>query len=138
MFRPDCPHRTIFALATLTLAAGLTLTGCYATGRKVDQTRLAEFHPGHTTCVEIMEALGPATSSTVNSDGTRQIVYAYTQMQLRPESFIPIAGAFLRGGDTEHTQVLFECDRRGILQTYSATQGQTGIGTGLSSGAKQK
>ena len=116
----------------------LAVTGCTAAGRKVDQSRLAEFQPGHTTCIEIVQTLGPATHSTVNSDGTRQVVYEYMQTQLRPETFIPIAGYFVGGGDTEQTKVVFNCDRAGVLQAYSSTQGQVGVGTGLSSGAKQK
>ena len=70
--------------------------------------------------------------------GSEQLIYAYTQGQLKPESFVPILGSFVRGSTSETTTVTFECDARGVLQGYTATQGQDASGSGFISGGRQR
>lgn len=138
MYTFPSPSHTSRTLVTGALVALFTLGGCYASGRKVDQQTLVDLQPGLTTCLEIRQRYGVPTSAAVTSDGTQQLIYTYVQTQVRPETFIPIAGAFLRGGDTEQTQVVFDCDQKGVLTHYASTQGQLGSGTGFISGGKQK
>ena len=56
------------------------------------------------------------------------ISYAYYSIQTRPETFIPYAGALVGGADSENSVVMINFDKRGILQSYTSSQGSTGAG----------
>jgi outer membrane protein assembly factor BamE (lipoprotein component of BamABCDE complex) len=115
----------------------LVFTSCVSTGTKVDQDKLARFEKGKTTYAEVIQQFGKPTQSTVNSDGTRTVVYTYVQSQAKAANFIPIVGAFVGGVDTENTSVMMNFDKDSVLTNYSATQGSSSIGTGINSGARQ-
>src|SRR5882757_4441545 len=83
----------------LLLGAAVVLAGCVAGGVKVEERQLASFQKGQTTYAQVVGRLGAPTSSTLMPDGRRMIIYTYVQTQARPESFIPIVGAFVGGAD---------------------------------------
>jgi hypothetical protein len=114
-----------------------TLTGCYATGVKVREDQLAQLQRGTSTYSEVVQALGPPTSTTLHGDGSRDAVYTYNQVQANPVNFIPIVGSFLGGATSEHSSVTLAFDPAGRLVQYSTTHGSETVGTGLSSGARQ-
>jgi outer membrane protein assembly factor BamE (lipoprotein component of BamABCDE complex) len=124
--------RYVFVIVAL-----LAFTSCMSMGTKVDQDKLARFEKGKTTYAEVVQQLGKPTQSTLNSDGSRRIMYTYMQSQAKAANFIPIVGAFTGGADTENTNVMLEFDQNSVLTNYSATQGSTSMGTGLNSGARQ-
>src|SRR5262245_52723427 len=103
--RPSFLIRAGLAVATSAFAL-VPLAGCQAIGRKVDQAELVAFQPGVATCAQVVQRFGPPTNSTVTSDGTQQLTYSYQQMQINPVSFIPIASAFVRSADVEHTETV--------------------------------
>src|SRR5438132_8898818 len=119
------------------IVALFAFTACVSMGTKVDQDKLAQFQRGKTTYAEVIQQLGKPTQSTVNSDGTRKVVYTYMQSQAKAANFIPIVGAFAGGADTENTNVMLDFDRDSVLTNYSATQGSSSMGTGINSGARQ-
>ena len=124
--------RYVFVIIAL-----FALTACMSMGTKVDQEKLARFEKGKTTYTEVIQQLGKPTQSTVNSDGTRKVVYTYMQSQAKASNFIPIVGAFVGGADTENTNVTLDFDQNSLLTNYSATQGSSSMGTGINSGARQ-
>jgi len=118
---------------------GCGLAGCMATGTKVDESLLPRFVKGQTLCADVVAQIGkPPNRSTIRDDGTRQLLYSYTQAQIKAENLIPIVGPLLGGATAEETHTTFECDQRDVLVSYSSTQGQTEVGRGLMSGARQK
>jgi hypothetical protein len=104
----------------------------------VSHETLQQFQRGQTTYTEVVQALGPPTAHTLHADGTRQLVYSYTQSQANAANFLPVVGTFLAGAASEHTIVQMDFDAQGLLTHYTATEGSTAVGTGLSSGARQK
>jgi outer membrane protein assembly factor BamE (lipoprotein component of BamABCDE complex) len=106
-------------------------------GTKVDQDKLAQFQKGKTTYAEVVQQLGKPTQSTLNSDGSRRVMYTYMQSQAKAANFIPIVGAFTGGADTENTNVTLDFDQNSVLTNYSATQGSSSMGTGINSGSRQ-
>jgi outer membrane protein assembly factor BamE (lipoprotein component of BamABCDE complex) len=105
-------------------------------GKKVDQQQLARFEKGKTTYAEVIQQLGPPTQATVHYDGSRVVIYTYAQSQVKAASFIPLAGVFLGGADTENTSVILHFDTNALLTDYAATEGRTAIGTGMTSGQR--
>ena len=128
---------TCRALALAALATTLG-TGCYGAGKKIPQETLADMQPGTTTCLAVRLRYGPPTSSTLASGQGEQLIYAYSQMNIDPKSYIPVVGRFVSQSHSEMTTVTFQCDARGVLESYVATQGQDTLGTGFISGAPQK
>jgi len=118
----------IFSLCALALA------GCVASGVKVDEKQLSGFQKGKTTYSDVIAQLGTPTSSTLRSDGVRTVAYSYVQAQARPESFIPIVGAFAGGADSRASFVVLVFDADGVLTSFTSSTAQYGMGTGLESG----
>jgi hypothetical protein len=73
----------------------------------------------------------------MNSDGTRTVMYTYMQSQVNAANFIPVVGAFVRGSQSENTTVTLNFDKNSLLTDYSASEGGTAVGTGLTSGRRQ-
>ena len=107
------------------------VAGCASAGVKVDQSKMAQFQKGRTTEAEVIAALGTPTNSEQNDDGTNVIRYVYSSTQARPETFIPIVGAFVGGADTEQTVASFAFDQNNVLIRSSHSQGGLGVGTNL-------
>ena len=121
----------------LVVVMALTLSACVATGRKVTQQQLSGFKEGKTTYQEVITQLGKPTSSTVNSDGTRLIIYSYVQSQVSPVSVVPVLGRFVEGTETESSYAMLQFDQNGVLTQYTSNEGATSTGTGLISGQRQ-
>lgn len=119
------------------IIAVLALTACMSMGTKVDQEKLSQFVKGKTTYAEVVQQLGKPTQNTINSDGTRMIMYMYAQSQAKAENFIPFVGGLLGGATTENTTVTLNFDRRNILTGYTASEGGMEAGSGIMSGRKQ-
>jgi hypothetical protein len=123
----------LMILASLTVA----LSGCVATGTKVHEGQLTQFQRGLTTYSDVVAVLGKPTQATLHADGRRQAVYTYTQSQARAVNYIPVAAAFLQGGDTEQSTVVLEFAPDGTLIQYTMVSGALGTGTGFLSGTRQ-
>jgi outer membrane protein assembly factor BamE (lipoprotein component of BamABCDE complex) len=119
------------------IVALFVCTSCVSTGKKIEPEKLTQFEKGRTTYHEVVQQLGQPTQSTMNSDGSRTIMYTYAQSQMRATNFIPIVGALVGGTDSEMTAVMLNFDKNGVLTDYSATEGSSTTGTGLTSGARQ-
>jgi outer membrane protein assembly factor BamE (lipoprotein component of BamABCDE complex) len=115
----------------------LSLSACMSMGKKVDQEKVSQFVKGKTTYAEVVQELGKPTQSTIHSDGTRTALYTYVQSQAKAASFIPIVGAFMGGADVESTTTTLSFDKKSVLTSYTATEGGSSTGTGLSSGSRQ-
>ena len=109
----------------------VSLSGCMSSGVKVDETKVAAFQKGVTTYQEVIQVLGKPTNSTFMPDGTHMIIYSYVSAQARPESFIPIVGAFVGGADSEQNTVMLTFDQNGVLKTTMTSQSGIGSGTGF-------
>lgn len=108
----------------------LCLSACASSGIKVDQSKLAQFHKGETTYPEVIQTLGKP-SQTMITGNSKIIVYSYFSTQARPETFIPIVGAFAGGADSENSVVTMTFDNNDVLQNLTSSQGSTGTGSGF-------
>jgi outer membrane protein assembly factor BamE (lipoprotein component of BamABCDE complex) len=124
--------RSLFLIIAL-----FALSACVSMGTKVDQEKVSQFETGKTTYVEVIQQLGKPTQSTMNSDGTRTLTYMYMQSQLKAANFIPVVGAFVGGTESETTTVTLNFDKNSLLTDYTASEGDTSVGTGITSGRKQ-
>lgn len=111
----------------------LALAACASAGVKIDQSKLTQLQKGKTTYEDVVAMFGKPTQAMIKDDGSKMISYAYYSIQTRPETFIPYAGAFVGGSDSENTVVMINFDKKDILQSYTSSQGSTGAGMGFNS-----
>jgi hypothetical protein len=116
-------------LATISI---LALNACMSSGVKVDTSRLSRLHKGETTYSEAVQILGRPSQVTALPNGQRMAQYIWISVQSRPESFIPIAGAFIGGADSENTSVTLMFDKDDVLQSTFSSEGSSGTGRGFS------
>lgn len=116
------------------ITASIALVGCASSGVQVNEADIAHFQRGQTTYAEVVRQLGYPTTNLTLDDGSRVSIYSYAQVQARPETFIPIIGAFVGGADTKMTSVSLTFDQRGVLKAMTSSNSQLGTGTGLESG----
>jgi len=82
---------------------------------KVDQAQVSRFVVGQTTYDQIVAALGQPNAVAVAADGRRAGTYSYVHEHARPETFIPVIGAFVGGADATAQSVTFVFDQSGVL-----------------------
>lgn len=116
-------------------AITITLAGCAAAGTKVSEQQAESFKVGVSTYADVVGALGPPTSTTVSSDGTRMATYAYASARAQPQNFIPIIGPLTRGYDTQRSSAVFTFNANGVLTKTVSTEGAMGVGTNLAAGS---
>ncbi|HEY3939510.1 MAG TPA: hypothetical protein VGL97_18910, partial [Bryobacteraceae bacterium] len=98
--------------------------GCVSAGTAVDPNAVAGFERGHTTYADVVGRLGTPNTDALAADGTRIVVYSYTQARARPESFIPIVGPLVGGTDATTTGYEFRFDQNGIMTGIGKTYGR--------------
>jgi hypothetical protein len=115
------------------LGASLLLGACAAAGTQVTSRDVAHFKPGMASEQDVEDALGAPNISTSDARG-HTICYQYMEMAVRPETFIPLVGAFAGGADSRTTTTCLRFDPRGILRDTWSSATQTGAGTGIEAG----
>jgi hypothetical protein len=121
--------RWILALGLLGL-----LAGCAASGVKVSEQQAQSFKVGTSTYNDVVAALGPPTSTTVNSDGIRMAAYNYTSIRSQPQNFIPYLGPLVAGYDNQSSSVTFTFAQNGVLTGTTSSQSGTATGANLAAG----
>lgn len=116
---------------------GVVLGGCARIGTKVTEEQLLMFERGKTSFYDIQAQLGKPNQTVLHSDGSKEIWYTYSQSQLKAINFVPFAAMFSQGATSETTTVHMLFDPQARLVSYTASQGQTTMGTGFQSGGKQ-
>lgn len=118
----------------LMIVFAMLLSGCAASGIEIKEEQLNFLKIGKSTVQEAIDRLGQPNMIMRNPDGTRMISYIYSEAQTRPETFVPIVGAFIGGMDVRSNMVMLQFDNAGLFLTHSASSFTTGTGTNLSSG----
>jgi hypothetical protein len=93
----------------------LAFAGCVATGTQVKDSALTQFQKGVTTETDVERALGPPTSTTMSSDGTRSMSYSGVHAQPKAASFIPVVGLFAGGASSQVSMVTLRFGQDGKL-----------------------
>lgn len=123
---------------TYAILTACMLAGCASSGNYVDQSNMKSLIKGKTTMDQAVGMLGQPTSRTMVGSGQTVLTYTYSEATTRPESFIPVVGAFVGGADSRFTMATLAFGPDGILTDYTYTGSQSGLSTGLASGASNQ
>ena len=99
------------------------LSGCMSVGTKYDETRVSSFKVGQTNCADAVASLGRPSIDSRSASGERTILYSYTDMRTRPETFLPYIGPLVGGMDNDTKSLTLVCDNRGVLKDYTSSTG---------------
>lgn len=103
--------RISFAITLLVL-----LGACASAGTYVEPTAAQNFQEGVTTYKDVVGTYGlPQTDMTL-PDGTRQIIYVHSDVQLKAATFVPLVGLFAGGADTTTNTTTFVFGPDELLQ----------------------
>jgi hypothetical protein len=112
------------------IVCAMLLAGCAAsTGKKISDADIQSFTVGKSTITDVEAKLGPPSTTTTTQDGTQSISYIYARSKARPETFIPVAGMFIGGSDTESSFAAFVF-KNGVLTDVSQGGGNTDMNMG--------
>lgn len=116
----------------------LIISACATTGREISDAQIAELRKGETNRGQAAQILGNPIRTTRQSTGREIWIYSFSHVQARPESFVPIVGAFAGGADSRSSSLVLIFNEAGILQDYTSSRSATGSGTGFASGKYQR
>jgi len=119
-------YAKVFVMVTV-----LAIAGCGATsGTKITEDQLSRLKVGETTRAQAVSILGEPNSDTAMSGGARILVWVYSSTSVRPETFIPFAGAFVGGADNKSSSVVLTFGSNDVLERTGASN--TNVSSSLS------
>lgn len=110
------------------------VSGCYSSGRKIDQGNIERIQIGKTTKQEVTSLLGAPEQLTRMGNGDMTMTYSYYRVQSHASSFIPIVGAFVGGADTQNQFVTVTVGSDGVVRDIMSSEGGMDINSGLKAG----
>lgn len=106
------------------------VAGCGTSGVQVSPEQAARIERGVSTEADVRAALGAPTGVSV-VNGQRLLVYSGASYAMRPQSFIPIVGAFAGGADWRASHVLVTIGSDGRVADVQSHHQEQGATTGL-------
>ena len=110
------------------------VSGCYSSGRKIDQSNIERIQIGKTTKQEVTSLLGAPDQLIRRGNGEVLMRYSYHRMQIHASSFIPIVGLFAGGADTQNQGVTVTVGSDGVVRDIMSSEGGMDINNGLKAG----
>lgn len=120
------------------LTVAIFVASCAATGVRITDSQVAALKKGETTRSDVITAFGQPTTQVRQADGTTTVLYTYAEARTRPETFIPIAGAFIGGVDSRSNHVSLRFDASDKLIDYTTAESATGTGLGAMAGSIER
>ena len=113
------------------------LQGCGGSyGKKVNEYEASKIEPEKTTKEQVVQYLGEPASKTKTSNGCEIWTYIHGSTKVRPETYIPVVGAFAGGADTASESFIVNFSQDGKVKDYQRTNTTTGASLNPFGGAK--
>ncbi len=118
----------------LSLSLVAILAGCASSGRKFDTQAASQIQKGTTTKAQVQQLVGLPQNIGKDSDGNETWTYAYTRATAKGTSFIPIAGAFMGGVDTQDQRFVVKFNPEGVVTFTDLSFGGMSTDMGATAG----
>ena len=115
----------------ITFLLALTLSACATQGKKIDDQTISHVKKGYTTEQQVIAMMGKPTSVTMNSDGTKQLIYTYTHAHMNAASYIPFVNMFRSGVNSESQVFYITINKKGKVSDYTINNSHSETNTGL-------
>ena len=107
------------AVAILIAAA---LAGCASTGTNFDESKVSQIKKDQTTEADLVQMFGQPENRSVNSEGQTILTWIYAQSEVKGETFVPYAGAFI-GGTRSQNKTLNVTLQDGKVVSFASSGG---------------
>lgn len=127
--------RNRFGLCAAAMVAVCLAGGCASSshGTKIDNDKVSQIQKGSTTKEEVVQMFGPPMHSSLMGDGRRMMMYHYTEskQQVKGQSFIPVAGAFMGGskGTIRQQQLQIVLNKDNVVEDFELNDGTNNVET---------
>jgi len=103
-------------------AVAVFLVGCASVGNNFDDSKVTQIKKGDTTEIDLVARFGQPTQRSINSEGQTIPMWTYHESEVKGESFIPYAGAFM-GGNRNRNKTLTVTLADGKVASYNYSGG---------------
>jgi outer membrane protein assembly factor BamE (lipoprotein component of BamABCDE complex) len=97
----------------------IAIAGCSSVGTPIAKEKVNQIRVGITTEPDLFLLLGPPSTKTLDPSGSLVLTWAYSTASTKPETFVPVAGAFIGGYDTRVQQLTVLIDRKGRVERWT-------------------
>lgn len=111
------------------------LFGCASVGRKIDQSAVNKIEKGKSTREDVVRLMGAPDQIAIHGQNT-MMSYHYMRATAKPETFIPIFGAFVGGANVQNQMLMVTVGPDGVVKDIFSTQGSTEASQGLATGGR--
>lgn len=115
----------------ITFLLALTLSACATQGKKIDDQTISHVKKGYTTEQQVIAMMGKPTSITMNSNGTKQLIYTYSHANMNAASYIPFVNMFMSGVNSESQVFYITINKKGKVSDYTISNSASKTNTGL-------
>jgi outer membrane protein assembly factor BamE (lipoprotein component of BamABCDE complex) len=113
---PDLPIRVKILLAALLV---VTVAGCSSVGTPIARDKVNQIQPGLTTEQDVLRMFGVPSTKTLDTSGRMVLSWIFSSASAKPQTFIPVAGAFVGGYNTRLQQLTILIDKKGRVQSWT-------------------
>lgn len=117
-----CRRWLVPTAAAASLALSLGVAGCASVGQNFDDSKVSQIQKGATTEADLVRIFGQPSQRSVNSEGQSILTWMYVESEVRGETFIPYAGAFV-GGNRSRNKTLTVTLADGKVANYNYSGG---------------
>lgn len=105
----------IFLGALLVLA----VAGCSSVGTPIGRDKVNQIQVGLTTEQDVLRMFGVPSTRTIDISGRAVLSWIFSSASAKPQTFIPIAGAFIGGYNTRLQQLTVLINKKGRVESWS-------------------
>ncbi len=113
-----------------TLLFAVLLAGCASVGTPIDVSATSQLVKGKSTEADAIRIFGPPSHKTLNSEGNVMMMWIHTTASAKPESFIPIVGAFAGGTDVRQQTLTILVGKDGRIVNWTSNDSRQDVGIG--------
>ncbi len=104
--------------------------------RKLDSAAVRQIKSGVTTEGQVRQLLGSPDQVTRTGSGFTTYTYMFMHGAVKPQSFIPVVGAFASGVDMHNQSLMVTFGPNGVVKDFTSNEGASEVGSNLLAGKK--
>ena len=117
-----------------TIFAAVILAGCASSGREINTENALKIEKGVSTKADVKRLVGEPQQIANDSEGNQTWTYKYERATAKGTSFIPIAGAFMGGVNTQNQTLVVKFNPEGTVTFVESSYGGMSVDTGATAG----
>lgn len=94
---------------------------------------MQKLEKGESSKQDVRDLLGSPATSGITSDGETFFVYTFARSRVKASTFIPIAGAFMGGANTDVQTLQIWFDEQEIMKNYEFNETTQDVRSGFTS-----